>query len=287
VFDVDEETRQREFETRWKRGSFAVVGAFNDLALKKEANDIIADFVRSKIREVVKDPETADLLCPKDYPFGTKRLCVDSHYFQTYNRENVTLVDVKHAPIETITPRGLITGGREYEFDCLVFATGFDAMTGALLNIDIRGSNGITLKEKWAAGPRTYLGLQSAGFPNLFMITGPGSPSVLANMIVAIEQHGDWIAQCLAYLREQRIDAIEAQVEAEDAWVDHVNEVAQKTLYPQANSWYLGANVPGKPRVFMPYVGGLGNYGKKIEQVVENGYEGFLLKRRVPSTVAG
>ncbi len=277
VFEVDEETRMREFQNRWKAGSFAVAGAFNDLAVKKEANDFIADFVRSKIREVVHDAATAELLCPKDYPFGTKRLCVDSHYFQTFNRDNVSLVDVKNAPIEEITEKGLRTGGKEYEFDCLVFATGFDAMTGSLTNIDIRGREGLPLKEKWSAGPRTYLGLQSVGFPNMFTITGPGSPSVLANMIVAIEQHVDWISDCVQYMRTNNLATIEANLDAEDTWVEHVNEVANKTLYPQANSWYLGANVPGKPRVFMPYVGGLGTYGKKLQDVVDHGYDGFTL----------
>lgn len=277
VFEVDPETREREFEARWKRGSFAVAGAFNDLAVKKEANDFIAEFVRKKIHEVVKDPVTADLLCPKDYPFATKRLCVDSNYFQTFNRDNVKLVDVKNAPIEEITEKGLTTGGKEYEFDCIVFATGFDAMTGALAAIDIRGRENQALTDAWSAGPRTYLGLQSVGFPNLFTITGPGSPSVLSNMIVSIEQHVDWISDCLVHMRENNLATIEPELEAQDAWVDHVNEMANRTLYPQANSWYLGANVPGKPRVFMPYVGGLGNYGQKLKTVVENGYEGFQL----------
>ncbi len=277
VFEVDEEARLREFETRWKRGSFAVAGAFNDLALKKEANDIIAEFVRTKIREVVKDPVTADLLCPKDYPFGTKRLCVDSHYFQTFNRDNVKLVDVKNAPIEEITEKGVVTGGKEYEFDCIVFATGFDAMTGALTNIDIRGRDNLLLADAWSAGPRTYLGLQSVGFPNLFTITGPGSPSVLSNMIVSIEQHVDWISDCLVHMRDGSLQTIEPTLDAQDRWVEHVNEMAHRTLYPQANSWYMGANVPGKTRVFMPYVGGLGNYGNKLKSVVENGYEGFEL----------
>jgi cyclohexanone monooxygenase len=277
ALEVSEEERRREFEARWQQGGFAIGAAFSDIAVKPEANELAAEFVRSKIREIVKDPAVAEALCPKDYPFGTKRLCVDTEYFQTYNRDNVTLVDIKQAPIEAITAAGLRTADAAYELDAIVFATGFDAMTGALLNIDIRGRDGLTLQEKWVAGPRTYLGLQVAGFPNLFTITGPGSPSVLSNMIVSIEQHVDWITDCLAYLRERGIATIEATVAAEDAWVDHVNEVAGYTLYPRANSWYIGANIPGKPRVFMPYVGGVGTYAKKCDEVAAGGYEGFVL----------
>ena len=277
ALEVAEDERRQEFESRWQQGGFALGGAFIDLGLNLEANETAAEFVRSKIRETVNDPVTAELLCPRDYPFATKRLCVDSGYFETFNRENVSLIDVKNAPIEEITPKGLRTAGQEYEFDCLVFATGFDAMTGALSNIDIRGRDGATLRDKWAHGPRTYLGIQIAGFPNLFTITGPGSPSVLSNMIVSIEQHVDWISDCLTYLREHELQTIEATVTAEDQWVDHVNQVADLTLFPLANSWYLGANIPGKPRVFMPYVGGVGNYAVKCQQVATDGYEGFAL----------
>ncbi len=280
ALDVSEEERQQEFESRWRQGGFALGGAFADLALKREANDTAAEFVRAKIRATVKDPVTAELLCPKDYPFATKRLCVDTNYFETFNRDNVSLVDVKSSPIEEITRVGLRTRNDEYQFDSLVFATGFDAMTGALLSIDIRGRSGRALNEAWSAGPRSYLGLQIAGFPNLFTITGPGSPSVLSNMVVSIEQHVDWIADCLEYLREHGLQSIEATPEAQDAWVDHVNQVASFTLFPLANSWYIGANIPGKPRVFMPYVGGVGAYAQKCNEVVENGYEGFALKAR-------
>jgi cyclohexanone monooxygenase len=195
----------------------------------------------------------------------------------TYNRENVTLVNIRTSPIEAITPTGLRTADAEYELDSIVFATGFDAMTGPIFKIDIRGKDGCVLKQKWTDGPRTYLGIASAGFPNLFLITGPGSPSVLSNMIVSIEQHVDWITDCLAYLRTQGLRSIEPTVAAEDAWVVHVNEVANTTLYPLANSWYVGANIPGKPRVFMPYVGGVGNYRKKCDDIAEKGYEGFTL----------
>ena len=277
ALEVAEEERRQEYESRWQQGGFAIGGAFIDLAISLEANETAAEFVRSKIRETVNDAATAELLCPRDYPFATKRLCVDTGYFETFNRDNVLLVDVKNAPIEEITAKGLRTGGKEYEFDCLVFATGFDAMTGALTNIDIRGRGGRALKDKWADGPRTYLGIQVAGFPNLFTITGPGSPSVLSNMIVSIEQHVDWITDCVSYLREHEVPTIEATVQAEDDWVDHVNQVADLTLYPLANSWYLGANIPGKPRVFMPYIGGVGVYAIKCQEVAANGYEGFAL----------
>jgi len=277
ALEVDEEERRQEFEKRWEIGGFAIGGAYNDLVINKEANETAAEFVRSKIREIVKDPEVAELLCPKDYPFATKRLCVDTNYFETFNRDNVTLVDVKNSPIEEITPKGVRVGDTDYEFDAIMFATGFDAMTGALSKIDIRGRGGLALKEKWEHGPRTYLGIQVAGFPNLFTITGPGSPSVLSNMIVSIEHHVDWVTDCVEYLRERELATIEPTVEAEDAWVDHVNVVAGATLMPLANSWYIGANVPGKPRVFMPYVGGLGNYVQRCAQVAENGYEGFAL----------
>lgn len=277
ALEASEEERQQEFEQRWQIGGFALGGAYNDLVINKDANDTAAEFVRSKIREIVKDPETADLLCPRDYPFATKRLCVDTNYFETFNRDNVKLVDVKSAPIEEITPKGVRVGDTEYEFDAIVFATGFDAMTGALSKIDIRGRGGLALKDKWEHGPRTYLGIQVAGFPNLFTITGPGSPSVLSNMIVSIEHHVDWVTDCVEYLRERELATIEARVEAEDAWVDHVNVVADATLMPLANSWYIGANVPGKPRVFMPYVGGVGNYIQRCADVAANGYEGFAL----------
>ena len=277
ALEVDADERQREFESRWAIGGFAIGGAFADLVISKQANDTAAEFVRSKIRQSVKDPVTAELLCPKDYPFGTKRLCVDMNYYETFNRDNVSLVDVRSSPIEEITLAGLRTHDAAYEFDCLVFATGFDAMTGALLNIDIRGRGGLTLKQKWEDGPRTYLGIQVAGFPNLFTITGPGSPSVLSNMLVSIEQHVDWVADCVGYLREHELQSIEATLEAEDQWVAHVNEVADFTLYPLANSWYIGANIPGKPHVFMPYIGGVGVYAEKCKEVAANGYAGFSL----------
>ena len=274
---VSDEERRAVFESRWTRGGFAIGGAFIDTAIDPAANATAAEFVAGKIREIVKDPEVADILTPKSYPFGTKRLCVDTGYYEVFNRDNVTLVDVSNAPIEAITPTGLRTAEGDFKLDSIVYAIGFDAMTGALNAIDIRGRGGRPLTEKWAGGPLTYLGLMVAGFPNLFTITGPGSPSVLSNMVVSIEQHVEWIANLLAYMGDRQLSIIEASPEAEAGWVAHVNEVADMTLYPKANSWYLGANIPGKPRVFMPYVGGVGVYRQLCDDVAAKGYEGFAL----------
>jgi cation diffusion facilitator CzcD-associated flavoprotein CzcO len=286
ALDVSDEERLRIYEEGWRRGGAAgVMFAFNDIATNPEANISAANFVRGKIRETVNDPAVAELLMPHDHPIGTKRICVDIEYYETYNRDNVTLVDVRSAPIQRITPSGLRTAAAEYGLDAIVFAIGFDAMTGALFEMDIRGREGQRLKDKWSAGPRTYLGLASAGFPNLFIVTGPGSPSVLSNMVVSIEQHVDWITDCLAHLEEHGVRHIEPTVEAEDAWVEHVNEVANMTLYPRANSWYVGANIPGKPRIFMPYVGGVGNYRKLCDEVAAEGYRGFELSGE-PMTAA-
>jgi cyclohexanone monooxygenase len=272
--DGDNERRAR-YEARWQRGGLTFMSAYNNLGLDKSANDTAADFVRDKIAEIVKDPATARLLQPDSYPIGTKRICIDTDYFKTFNRPNVTLVDIKADPIEAILPQGLRAGGKDHELDALVLATGFDAMTGSVARIDIQGRNGVTLNHKWAEGPKTYLGLMSAGFPNLFIITGPGSPSVLSNMIVSIEQHVDWITDCVAYMRAHELEVMEATKESEDKWVAHVNEVAYATLYPQANSWYMGANIPGKPRIFMPYIGGVGPYRQICNDVAAKGYEGF------------
>jgi cyclohexanone monooxygenase len=240
--------------------------------------------VRNKIRGIVKDPRTAELLAPKDHPIGTKRLCLDTNYYETYNRPNVTLVDVRSDPIAEITPTGLRTeGGQAFELDAIVFATGFDAMTGALNEIDIRTSEGAVLRRHWEGGPLTYLGLMVSGFPNMFIVTGPGSPGVKTQMIASIEQHVDWIANCLECLRKEGYDRIEATAEAERNWVEHVNKVADSTLYPLANSWYMGANIPGKPRVFMPYVGGYDRYKRHCEAIAAKGYEGFALSRHEPA----
>ena len=280
ALEVSAEERLREYEGRWSRGGLGFNATFVDLLTSKDANDTAAEFFRAKIRAAVRDPAVAETLSPRHYPVGTKRLCVDTDYYDTFNRDNVTLIDLRTAPIEAITPTGLRTRDEAYAVDSLVFATGFDAMTGALLSIDIRGRAGQPLRHKWAEGPRTYLGLAVAGFPNLFAITGPGSPSVLSNMIVSIEQHVDWIADCLVYLRGHDRTAIEATVAAEDAWVAHVNEVGHATLYPLANSWYMGANIPGKPRIFMPYIGGVGVYRQFCDDVAAKGYEGFALTHR-------
>ena len=274
---VPPEERQREYEKRWTRGGLGFSATFADILTSQEANDTAAEFFAAKIRSIVRDPAVAETLTPRDYPLGTKRLCVDTNYYATFNRDNVTLIDLRKTPIDGITERGLRTTEREYEVDSLVFAIGFDAMTGALLGIDIRGRHGQTLRDTWAAGPRTYLGLTVAGFPNLFMITGPGSPSVLSNMIVSIEQHVDWIAGCLTAMRTGGHATIEAEPAAEERWVAHVNEVGHLTLYPRANSWYMGANVPGKPRIFMPYIGGVGTYRQICDDVAAKGYAGFVL----------
>jgi cyclohexanone monooxygenase len=274
------EQRARVYEEKWGTGgNISFLYAYNDLLVNRQANETAAEFVRNKIRSIVRDPKVAELLMPRDHPIGTKRLCLDNGYFETFNRDNVTLVDVRSDPIAEITPSGLRTHAREFELDDIAFATGFDAMTGALLNIDISVDGGPRLGDKWAHGPRTYLGLMTAGFPNLFMITGPGSPSVKSNMIASIEQHVDWIADCLRHLGDKGLKGIEPDEGAESSWVEHVNAVADATLYPQANSWYNGANIAGKPRVFMPYVAGLDKYRKICDEVAANDYRGFSLKR--------
>ncbi|OZI24080.1 cyclohexanone monooxygenase [Bordetella genomosp. 9] len=281
ALDMPREDRLRLYERLWaKGGSARMMGAFTDLMRNAEANESLASFVREKIRAVVKDPATADILTPRDHPIGSRRLCVDTDYYESYNRDNVKLVDARRTPIQEITEQGVRTTDADYDVDVIAFATGFDAMTGALNEISITGRAGARLGEKWRAGPATYLGLMVHGFPNMFIVTGPGSPSVKANMVTAIEQHVEWIADCLTYLDDHGIDTIEPTSEAEDDWVRHVNEVANGTLFPQAtNSWYVGANIPGKPRVFMPYVAGLPAYIKTCEEVVANGYRGFDLRK--------
>ena len=273
--ELTNEQLQAVLERYWQTGGARFMGAVGDALVSEETNHAFADFVHAKIRGTVNDPAVADLLCPQDHPIGTKRICVDSDYYQTYNRANVSLVDVKTTPIERITATGVQIGGELHELDVLVLATGFDAMTGALLRMDIRGEQGASLADKWQAGPVSYLGLSVAGFPNLFTITGPGSPSVLSNMLVSIEQHVDWLTDCIAHMHEQKLDLIEADLEAESTWVAHVNEVANGTLFPKGGSWYLGANVEGKPRVFMPYAGGVGAYREVCDEVAQAGYRGF------------
>lgn len=278
ALEATREERDAVYEAKWAEGgSISFLFAYNDLLTNKAANDTASEFVRNKIRQTVKNPATAELLCPNDHPIGTKRLILDTDYYETYNRENVSLVDVRSAPIEEITPTGVRTTEQSYELDAIVFATGFDAMTGAMKEIDIRTSRGQHIAEKWAGGPRTYLGIMMAGFPNLFMITGPQSPGVKSQMILSCEQHVNWIADCLAHVKAKGAHRIEPTQAAEDTWVAHVSDVANATLYPMANSWYVGANIPGKPRIFMPYVAGVDVYTKEIQAVVENGYEGFEL----------
>ena len=277
ALDDGDNERRSKYESRWSLGGLTFMSVYNNLALDKAANDTAANFVREKIADIVRDPETARLLQPNNHPIGSKRICIDTDYYATFNRPNVALVDIRSSPIEEILPRAVRTKARDYEVDALVMATGFDAMTGSVAKIDIRGRHGQTLNQKWAEGPKTYLGLMSEGFPNLFIITGPGSPSVLSNMIVSIEQHVDWIADCIAFMRDHGLGIMEATKEAEDKWVAHVNEVAQTTLYPQANSWYMGANIPGKPQIFMPYIGGVGVYRQICNEVAAKGYEGFAM----------
>ncbi|WP_345383266.1 NAD(P)/FAD-dependent oxidoreductase [Pseudonocardia yuanmonensis] len=275
ALSVTPEERTAAFDKAWATGGLGSFRqTFGDLALTLEANDTVADYIRGRIREIVADPETADALGPKDHPFGTKRPCLDTGYFETYNLPHVRLVDLRKTPIVAIEPAGVRTTEELVEVDDLVLATGFDAMTGALLAVDIRGRDGVRLRDAWADGPRTYLGLGVAGFPNLFTVTGPGSPSVLSNMLVSIEQHVDWITDCLAALAGR---TIEAEEQAQEQWTAHVAEVGAQTLMHRADSWYLGANVPGKPRVLLPYVGGVGTYRTICDGVAARGYEGFRL----------
>jgi cyclohexanone monooxygenase len=277
TFDVSEAERRKIFERAWgeKGHLLAFRMTFADILSDEKANEAVSDFLRQKIREIVKDPGMAEALTPRSFPFGTKRPCLGTAYYSTFNRDNVSLVDLRKTPIVRVTPTGIQTSEGHHEFDLIVFATGFDALTGALLRIDIRGRDGRRLQEKWVEGPRAYLGLATNGFPNLFFITGPGSPGPLSNMAVSIEQHVEWVGDCIAYMRDNDIVRMEANEEAEDAWVAHVQDVVSGTLYQKANSWYLGANVPGKPRVFIPYLGGAGVYRKKCDEVAAAGYQGF------------
>ncbi len=271
---VGEEDRRREFENRWAEGGIPFMGAFNDLLFNDDSNKTAADFVREKIRATVQDPKVSELLSPTNI-IGCKRLCVDTNYYATFNKPHVELVDISKSEVE-ITAKGVKTGGKEYAVDAIVFAIGFDAMTGAILRVDIQGKGGVSLRDKWAEGPRAYLGLSIAGFPNLFTVTGPGSPSVLTNMLPSIEQHVDFIADAITWLRRNGKSRLEALPEAQAKWVEHVGDVAGITLRSTCSSWYLGANVPGKPRVFMPYIGGFPAYVQKCQEVVAKGYDGFV-----------
>ncbi len=276
ALEVPVEERDAAYAAKWKTGGISsYLYTYTDLLIDEKANDTAAEFVRARIREIVRHPGTAELLCPTDHPIGTKRLILDTNYFETFNRDNVTLIDARRAPIERITSTGIRTAEASYDFDAIVFATGFDAMTGALREIDIRSDSGTDIESKWADGPHTYLGIMMAGLPNLFMVTGPQSPGVKTQMILSIEQHVNFIAGCLGHMQREGYTRIEATQDAEDGWVKYNNEVANATLYPRANSWYVGANIPGKPRIFMPYVGGVHTYNRLCNEIVAKGYEGF------------
>jgi cation diffusion facilitator CzcD-associated flavoprotein CzcO len=276
ALEASPEERERVFNEMWDHGGFNFwIANYQDMLFDKKANEVCAEFLRRKIRETVKDQAIAEKLIPKTYPYGTKRQPLDTNYFETFNKTNVLLVDVNETPIVEITPKGIRTSDKEYEFDIIVFATGFDAMTGPLKKINVRGRAGQSLAQKWGDGPHSYLGVAMAGFPNMFTITGPGSPSVMSNMPVSIEQHVDWITGCIEYMRKHGVATIEATPEAEAQWTAHVAEVANASLMPEADSWYLGANIPGKPRVFMPYLGGVGPYRQTCDEVAAKGYEGF------------
>ena len=272
--------RRRTFDERWNAGGFQLfIDSYQDILFDKKANDTIADYIRERIHERVNDPAVADLLAPKGYPYGTKRPPLETNYYEVFNQDNVTLVDIKTTPIESITETGVRTADAEYEFDIIVLATGFDAMTGPLMKLGIVGRDGLKLSDKWAHGPRTYLGLTVSGFPNLFLITGPQSPSVLYNMPLAIEDHVDFAAEAITYMRDRGLDVIEATLESEDNWVAHALEISSKTLLPETDSWYMGANIPGKPRICLLYVGGAPAYRATCDDVVANGYAGFTLDR--------
>ncbi|WP_078343097.1 flavin-containing monooxygenase [Mycobacteroides chelonae] len=277
TLEITAEERRAAFEQRWDLGGVLFGKTFPDQTTDMRANDEARAFFEEKVRAVIDDPADADVLIPTDHPIGTKRICTDTNYFQTFNQDHVHVVDLRTSPIESIDSGGITTTAQHYRLDMIVFATGFDAMTGSLNRIDIRGRGGKTLQDTWRAGPRTYLGLGVDGFPNLFIVTGPGSPSVLANMVLGAEQHVDWIGELLGHMAKHGFSAVEADSRAVDDWVAECNERAAATMFPQANSWYLGANIPGKPRVFMPFIGGFGVYGAICADVAASGYKGFAL----------
>ncbi len=278
ALDLSPTEREAVYAEAWQRGGPGFVQVFTDLLTDRVANETAAEFLRARIAEIVTDPVVADALTPRDYPIGSKRIAVDTGYYATFNRPNVTLENLRDAPIESVVAEGVQTTKSLVPLDALVLATGFDAMTGSFLRIDVQGRAGLPLREKWAAGPRTYLGLMSNGFPNMFMIAGPGSPSVLTNMVVSIEQHVDWITDCLVTMRDRSEQSIEPFLQVEDEWVESCNRAAERTLFMAGDSWYLGANVPGKPRVFMPYLGGVAVYRDICAEIAQNGYRGFSIK---------
>ena len=285
ALEAPEDERLKHYETQWNSAGFGFILSYPDLLLDQRANDTAADFIRAKIAATVKNPELAEKLSPTGYPFGAKRACVDSGYFETFNRDNVTLVDMRDTPIVEITETGIRTTEAEYDVDMIVYATGFDAMTGALLRFPIRGAGGLTLAERWADGPKTFLGIMTDGFPNFFFLTGPGSPSVLSNVLMSIEQHVDWLGRLLEHARERGAATTEVTRDAVERWVDHVNELAAGTLYPDARSYYMGDEIAGKPRVFMPYSGGLRGFRRRCEEVAANGYPELVFREHAVQPV--
>src|SRR5208282_5772349 len=273
VLETTPEEREREFDRMWDAGGFAFwLANYQDMFFSQEANDLCADYIRRKIRKTVKDPVVAEKLIPTGYAYGTKRQPLDTNYYETFNKDNVLLVDAR-------TEAGIRAGGKEYPLDIIVFATGFDAMTGPLKALNLKGRGGRTLDQEWRDGPHTYLCISVAGFPNLFTIAGPQSPSALANMPVSIEQHVGWVTDCIANMRKTGKTTIEATPQAQDQWVAPVNEIVNRTLMTGANSWYMSANIPGKPRAFLPYLGpeGVGGYRRNCDEIAAKGYEGFEL----------
>lgn len=285
--DVPDDERDALYEAAWNRLGFGFALAFKDILLDEKSNATASDFIRRKIAEQVEDPELRDKLTPKGFPFGTRRPSVDSGYFTAFNRPNVDLVDISETPIEGFTSSGLRTSAREFTFDIVIYATGFDAFTGSLLKPEIVGKSGQTLQQKWSAGPVSQLGIAANGFPNMFIIVGPGSPSLLSNVLLSSEEQIDWLVQLFEYARQQEIDEIEATADAEREWVEHVNNRAKETLYPKTASYYLGAEMPGKPRVFMPYSGGVRNYRRILEKTASAGYSGFSLRKAKESAERG
>ncbi len=276
ALEIPEPVRTAAYAAAWDHGSTLLTRLYTDLLTSHEANETAAKYVRERVRARIEDPAIAELLVPKDYPIATKRVCLESGYYETFNRPDVRLVDVKSDPIERLTRSGIKTVSAEYPLDVVVFATGYDAITGALLAIDIVGEDGLSLRDEWVAGPRTYLGIAVAGFPNLFTVTGPGSPSVLSNVVTSIEQHVELIVELLDDMARRGRHRVEAERSVQDAWVERVNSLAAGTLLMEGNSWYMGANVPGKPQVFMPFAGGVGAYRRICEEVVEDGYRGLV-----------
>jgi cation diffusion facilitator CzcD-associated flavoprotein CzcO len=275
VFEVSEEERLEQFERLWAKPGFEKwLGNFRDIMTNREANEVFAEFVRNKIRARVKDPVVAEKLVPKNHPFGSKRIPLETNYYEAYNRDNVLLVDINETPIERFTPKGVKTSDKEYEFDVIILATGFDAITGALTRMDIRGENGKTLKDKWADGPRTYLGMQSAGFPNFFLAIN----NAFCNFPRCAETIVEWITDCIRYMRAKNIARIEPTVAAEDAWVKHANQLVEGSMLVEANSWFVGANIPGKARAILLYANPAPKYRAKCAEVAAKGYEGFELR---------